>query len=133
MRIFKRILLILSALVLLFGAAAGFFGYKTRLEKNEVLRSCAPDGSRELTVYMIGEPDWPYGYTHCRFELKEGKEMICGTAFDVANDGAPVGKESFSVTWDTESVSVTVSGEEQPDTLYTITFDGKCRQKNGNT
>lgn len=42
--------------------------WRTSFAKTEILTSASEDGTASLTVYMIGEPDWPFGPTHCRFD-----------------------------------------------------------------
>lgn len=35
----------------------------------------------------VGEPDWPFGYSHARFVLKHDGSTVTKYKFDVANDG----------------------------------------------
>ncbi|MBR3866750.1 MAG: hypothetical protein IKM54_03025, partial [Butyricicoccus sp.] len=86
----------------------------------EVLASASDDGQYSLTVSMIGEPDWPFGPTHCRFDLEKYGKRILRHSFSVRNDGASVSENNFTVVWNPDSVSVLVTGEEQPEDTYIL-------------
>ena len=90
----------------------------------EVLASASDDGQYNLTVSMVGEPDWPFGPTHCRFDLKKDGKRILRHPFSVRNDGANVHESNFTVVWNVDSVTVLVTGEEQPEETYILCFDG---------
>lgn len=92
--------------------------------KTEILTSSADDGSYRLIVYMIGEPDWPFGATHCRVDLFHDDRKITEYSFSVMNDGANVQKGNFHIIWDTDHVTVIASGSEQSDKIYVFHYDG---------
>ena len=62
---FVLLMIILAMSTLLIGGIK----YQSTYEKTEIMRSLSDDGQYTLFVYMIGEPDWPFGATHCRFAL----------------------------------------------------------------
>ena len=90
----------------------------------EVLSSASADGQYSLAVSQIGEPDWPFGPTHCRFVLKKDGKRILRHSFSVRNDGVSVTENNFSVIWNPNDVIVLVTGEEQPEETYILCFDG---------
>lgn len=111
---------ILAALLLL----AGIFTYVTRYKITDVDHSSSDDGQYEVIFQAVGEPDFPFGDSHARIVLKHNGGIITKHKFDVANDGAILYPENWSVHWDENCVKVIISGEEQPDDLYTCFFDG---------
>lgn len=103
----------------------GSFTYITRYRINPVDSSVSPDGKYELLFQQVGDPDWPFGYTHARLMLKNESETIAKYPFDVANDGGAVQSDSWQVAWKDSYVEVVISGEEQNDEQYILYFDGK--------
>ena len=99
------------------------FTYKTKYCKTEVTKSMSPDGRHTLIIFMIGEPDWPFGPTHCRYDFYEGtmiKEKYSDTVF---NDGKNACDGDFEIYWQEECVNLVVHGEEQKDKEFTFFFD----------
>ena len=74
---------ILAALLLLIGS----FIYATRYRISDVDAATSPDGKHEIVFQAIGEPDWPFGYSHARIVLKRNGGIVTKRKFDVANDG----------------------------------------------
>ena len=103
-----------------------FAGIKWRISyaKTEILTSSSDNGSYHLIVYMIGEPDWPFGATHCRFDLFNDNRKITEYSFSIMNDGGNVHEGNFHITWNTDHVTVLVSGSEQSDEIYELNYDG---------
>ena len=97
----------------------------TKYRVNSVDSSTSQDGKYELLFQQIGEPDWPFGYTHARLVLKDELGTIAKYSFDVRNDGASVHSDSWQVIWKEDSVEVVISGKEQNDEQYILYFDGK--------
>ena len=89
----------------------------------------SPDGTYELSFQQVGDPDWPFGYTHARLVLKNGKRVIIKQSFDIADDGAKASINSWNVNWKDTSVEVVISGTEQDDVLYVLKFDGSVDRK----
>ena len=69
-------------------------------------KSTSPDGTYELSFQQVGDPDWPFGYTHARLVLKNGKRVIIKQTFDIADDGAKATINSWNVDWKDTSVEV---------------------------
>ncbi len=112
----KRILAIILVILVAAAVAVGSIIYVRDYRKTKVFTS--QSGSSTMTVYMVGEPDFPFGKTDCRLVLKtKGKDTV-KEDFSVANDGAVVTEENFSVEWKDNSVRLRVTGSEQEITSY---------------
>lgn len=122
-KLFIALLCIASVLALLFGG----FTYVTRYKITDIDSSISDDGQYEVIYQAVGEPDWPFGYSHARIVLKHDGKTIIKRKFDVANDGGVLHSDSWSVSWEENCVKVIISGEEQPDILYSFHFDGTVR------
>ena len=114
---------ILAALLLLIGS----FIYVTRYKIADIDAATSPDGEHEIVFHAVGEPDWPFGYSHARIGLKRNGETVTTHKFDVANDGGILHPENWRVRWEENCVKVIISEEEQPDAFYTYYFDGTVR------
>ena len=108
---------------------AGRFIYVTRYKTNVVASSASPDGQYELLFEQIGEPDWPFGYTHAELVLKDESKTVAKLSFDVANDGGIIDAENWNVTWKESCVEAVISGEEQSDNQFVLYFNGKTESK----
>lgn len=104
--------------------------YRTSYAKTEVETLFSIDGEYKLVIYEIGEPDWPFGSTHCRFILYENNKKINKMDFLIKNDGASAHSENFKVHWETDNVRIMVCGAEQDDILYYLYFDGNTDRNN---
>ena len=111
-----------AAIIIVFIAA---FTYKTKYCKTEVLQSISPDERFNLKIYMIGEPEWPFGPTHCRYDFCEGKRILEKYSDTIFNDGKIAVTEDFEIYWQKDSVNLIVHGEEQDDKTVTFFFDGR--------
>ena len=111
---------ILAALLILIGS----FIYATRYRISDIDAAASPDGEHEIVFQAVGEPDWPFGYSHARIVLKRNGAAVTKHQFDVANDGGVLHPENWSVRWEENGVKVMISGEEQPDAFYTSFFNG---------
>ena len=116
---------IIAVLGLMLAGLIGSVTYTTKYRVNSVDSSTSQDGKYELLFQQIGEPDWPFGYTHARLFLKDELGTIAKYSFDVRNDGASVHSDSWQVIWKEDSVEVVISGKEQNDEQYILYFDGK--------
>ena len=114
---------IMAAIAFVFACLLGDLIYDTRFKINPVDKSTSPDGTYELLLQQVGDPDWPFGYTHARLVLKNGKRVIIKQTFDVADDGAKATINSWNVDWKDTSVEVIISGTEQDAVLYVILFN----------
>ncbi len=120
----KNLLKILLVVLLISISLFGYIKYKKSYSKKLVETSLSDDGSYILNIFMIGETDFPYGKTHCRFNLTRFSIEISKLSFDIADDGANASENNFNITWNDEYVSIIVSGSEQEDVTYNLYFDG---------
>lgn len=121
----KSILTIVLVILLTAGTVIGGTVYKTRFRPVETVTGISPDGLYTLRVCMLGEPDFPFGATHCRAELTEGGKTVTRFRFDVLNDGKTVDETNFSIRWYDGKVTLDVNGEEMTPVSYDLFFDGK--------
>lgn len=128
-KIIKTLCIIVAVVLTVIIVLIGSFIYVTDYRISDIDASVSPDGKYELIYQNIGEPDFPYGYAHVRLILKCGQETITEHRFDVADDGGSPTAEQWNVDWENSCVRVTVSGEEQPDYLYILYFDGTVKSK----
>ena len=98
--------------------------YITKYKIHEIDSSVSPIGSYELKFQQVGDPDFPFGHTHVRLLLKDGKQTVSKHRFDVANDGGNMNLGLWNVTWKDGFVEAVISGEEQQDYQVMLYFDG---------
>ena len=131
MRRLRGCLAAVGAVALCLAALAGGIWYRVEVAPTEVLTDASPDGAYELTIDMVGEPDWPFGATHCRFTLRREGRQILERAFSIQDDGAVARADNFAVRWRADGVQVVVSGSEQGDRVYVLGFDGSAEESEG--
>ena len=119
----------LAASCLLLVCLLGIFIYDMTYKINPVDVSSSPDGAYELSFQQVGQPDWPFGYTHVRLVLQKGKEKVITKSLDIADDGGNASANNWNVKWKDDSVEVSIYGDEQFDVLYTLNFDGTDERK----
>lgn len=120
----KVLLGVTSFILVLLLLSVGSLIYAVRYRVGDIDASVSPDGNYEVLFQSVGEPDWPFGYSHARVLLKSGKRTISKYRFDVANDGMILHPDNWKVKWEEVCVHVTISGEEQDDNRFTLFFDG---------
>ena len=113
-------LIFMMLLIILFAG----YKYRTTYAKTEIMTETSEDNQYTLKIYMIGEPEWPFGATHCRLELFKDSKRIIKCPIDIYDDGAIVHEDNFDIRWHEDNVTVTVSGSEQDDNRYILFFDG---------
>ncbi len=112
----KRVLIVILAVLIAAAITVGSIIYVRDYRKTKVFTSVS--GNSTMTLYMVGEPDFPYGSTSCRLVLKtKGKDTV-KEDFSVKNDGAPVTEDNFTVEWKDNSVRLRVTGSEQEINSY---------------
>ena len=100
------------------------FEYELNYKKTVCDTAISPDEKYQITLMAIGEPDWPFGSASGRLVLKEGKDKISQTDFELHNDGGSISSSCWEVTWYEDYVEVILSGEEQFDEQVILYFDG---------
>ncbi len=117
----------LALIVLIIAIYAAAVRYTTEHKPHEIAVYSAADGVYTLTIYQIGEPDWPFGKTDCRLQLKRGDKTIVKLDMSIQDDGANAGEHNFTVDWHTDNVTVTAKASEQQDKEYVLYFDGTAK------
>ena len=83
------------------------------------------NGQYVVELQATSSPDWPFGSQDGRIVLKDNKnKKICSVDFSLSNDGKSMCESNWKVDWSEESVIVTIMGEEQPDALYRLYYNG---------
>ena len=103
--------------------------YITELEETQVNEFYSDDGKYTLTMYQVGDPDFPFGAVSGKFVLKENTEVINTYHFSVADDGAGLQHNVPAIRWTDDSVMAIVSGSEQKDQLYIMYYDGTAEER----
>lgn len=124
MKILKILGMGFLAMVALLVLLWGNFTYVTTYKITDIDTSASPDGTYELVFQAVGEPDFPFGASHAQIVLKQGNRVVSKRKFDVANDGATLWPENWTVQWQEDCARVLVHGEEQNDALYIFYFNG---------
>jgi hypothetical protein len=124
----KKIGRFLLVVLIVLAVSEAVFVYRTSFAKTEIITSASDDNSYQLIVYMIGEPEWPFGATHCRFDLFHSGKRLIKHPFSIQDDGAVAHESNFHVTWGEDHVTVIASGSEQKDKEYVLNFDGTVGQ-----
>lgn len=124
MKTIRFLSLTAAVIFLLLLLLLGGFYYKTQLELTPVVKEISPEEEAELTIYMVGEPAWPFGPTDCRFDLEVAGKRVVKYGFSIHEDGAPASAGNFSVTWKQDYVEILVRASEQYAQTYILCFDG---------
>ncbi len=83
------------------------------------------NGQYVVELQATSSPDWPFGSQDGRIVLKDNNnKKICSVDFSLSNDGKSMCESNWKVDWSDESVIVTIMGEEQPDALYRLYYNG---------
>ncbi|MDO4978017.1 MAG: hypothetical protein Q4E53_12235 [Eubacteriales bacterium] len=120
--IINSILIVGALLLFLYGAME----YKTQYAKTEIVTYDTNKGYK-LIIYMIGEPEWPFGPTKGRMELYDESDRISECNYVLHDDGCITQKDNFEVKWTEDSVVVRAMAQEQEDVYYQLYFDGEVK------
>ena len=124
MKLLKKVMLVFLAIGTVLALLFGSFIYKVKYKISDIDSDISVDGSYEIVFQAIGEPDWPFGYSHARLVLKDGNRIISKYRINVANDGGTLSQDNWNVSWQDSCVQIMICGEEQGDELYALYFDG---------
>ena len=83
------------------------------------------NGQYVVELQATSSPDWPFGSQDGRIVLKDNNNIkISSVDFVLSNDGKSMCESNWKVDWNEESVIVTIMGEEQKDSIYTLYYNG---------
>ncbi|MBO5209380.1 MAG: hypothetical protein J6B68_08550 [Lachnospiraceae bacterium] len=120
----KIVSLIIGIIVGLLLILLGSLWYVTKWKYTDIDTQISPDERCQLMLQMKGEPEWPFGSTYGRIIVKYDDKIINKLEFEIADDGAMLGKENWSVVWGVAGVQVTLMGSEQYNQVLQILYDG---------
>lgn len=124
MKLLNKVLLVFLIIGAGLALLLGSFIYITEYKVSDIDSEISADGNHEIIFQAVGEPDWPFGYSHARLVLKDKNRVISKYKIEVANDGGTLYPENWNVSWQDSCVQIIIYGEEQDDGLYTLYFDG---------
>ena len=120
----KKLLIVLILTVLVFAVICAIFIYSSRYRLREVASyDCPFSEDVTLTIFMQGEPVFPYGPTYCRAILRVNGRIFSREDITLPNDGAAAGEENFSVRWEKDRVYITARADEMEDTQFVLFFE----------
>lgn len=122
-RIMKIVLYSISMIIVLIAIFWICFWYVTNYKVVTCDTSVSPNEKYKLMLQSVGEPDWPFGSASGRLVLKEGKNKISQSDFELQNDGVSIIRSCWKVIWYEDFVEVILSGEEQPDEKVVLYFN----------
>ena len=109
--------LVLAAMILLLLL---LFKYEMSWKITNVGVEESPDKRYSVLFQAVGEADWPFGYSHAKVTVKDGKKTIESFREDIADDGGQFRPDNYSVEWMKYGVIITFMGSEQPDRGSTV-------------
>lgn len=121
----KVIIVVFSIVGWLAVFSVAYLLYLVEWQENEIGSYTFGDTGYELTILQIGDPDWPFGYAHCRMDFTRGEEIVSAQCVDIDNDGAPAASGNFHVHWFADFVRVVVTRRGQIRELCDLYYDGK--------
>ncbi|MCR5775391.1 MAG: hypothetical protein K6G42_09940 [Lachnospiraceae bacterium] len=124
-KVIKTVLIILGAfvvLILLFGL---MIKYEMSWRLSEVGREKSPDGRYNILFQSVGEADFPFGQSHAKVTVYDGKNEITSFREDISDDGAAFRPDNYSVEWTKYGVVITFKGSEQADKEVEVFYDGR--------
>ena len=113
------LVLVVAATAVLFAAAV----LKYRMDYRRTPVVSFTEGGREVKVYQIGDPQFPFGQTRGRLVLLNDGRKVASVDFEVSDDGAVLQPQNFRVDWKADRVEITVYGSEQEPETITLEFD----------
>ena len=119
----KRFLIITGSVLAALAAGASFLRYQTAGKKTVLFEIPSEDGVHTLIVYMIGEPDFPFGSVTCEAALFSEGKCIRSETFTMPNDGKIPDESSIEVFWQDDSVTVIAHPEEADDRKFVLSFE----------
>ena len=78
-----------------------------------------------LTPAIESSSPFMFGPQDGRIVLKKGGKKVQTEDFWIANDGKYMSDSNWNVAWETDRVTVTISGEEQPDDVHLLCYQSE--------
>lgn len=106
--------MLLSGVIILTAVSVTLY----RNRRTEIVTSLRADHS--VVIYMVGDPDFPFGSTHCLAVLKKGRKIIQKQSIELKNDGKTADASNFAIIWNDDSVIIRANAEEMADEEYVM-------------
>ncbi|MBQ5535091.1 MAG: hypothetical protein IIU07_07325, partial [Lachnospiraceae bacterium] len=117
---------IILAILVAFGLALLLWiKYMVSWRITDVGSETSPDGIYRLRFQAVGEADFPFGPSHAKVTLYDGREKLQSFREDISDDGGAFRPDNYSVEWMPYGVVITFSGSEQPDREVEVFYDGR--------
>lgn len=125
-RIIKIILMCVLFIFLVLAILVGGLVYVMEYKVTEVGVETSYDGKYEVVFSQIGEPQFPFGSTSVRIEVREKNgEKIDQIEASIRDDGASLHESNWQVDWYPAGLDITLMGSEQEDDIYTVYYEGE--------
>ena len=124
-KIVKAIAITIGSLLLIIFVFLLSLKYQMSWKITNVGLEKSPDGRYSVLFQAVGEADWPFGYSHAKVTVKEGKRVIESFREDIADDGGQFRPANYSVEWMKYGLVITFMGSEQADREKVIFYDGR--------
>lgn len=124
-RVFKTLLITFGSIIVIILLFLLLLKYEISWKISNVGREVSPDGRYSVLFQSVGEADWPFGYSHAKVTVYDGKKKIKSFREDIADDGAAFREDNYSVSWMLYGLVITFKGSEQGDREEEIFYDGR--------
>lgn len=121
---FIKYIIIFSVILAMLGAISLTFKYYRDKKLIFIASSVSPDSKYEVVLHQRGA--WtavsPFGPSNVKVSLKdkESNKTLEEVFSSIANDGAALYEDNWTVVWYEKQVEVTLHGCEQEDELYIL-------------
>ncbi len=124
-KVIKGFLLILAVFCVTVAALFLALKYEMSWKLTDVGLERSPDGRYSVLFQAVGEADFPFGCSHARVTVYDGKKELTSFREDIADDGAAFRPDNYRVEWMPYGLVITFMGSEQGDREREIFFDGR--------
>jgi hypothetical protein len=126
-KIIKVLLGVLSGIIIFILIIWLLLVYAMNYAITDVDSKTSGDGTHSVILQSVGSPIF-FSAADGRFVLKEGNKTVIKYKFTLHDDGGVIRSSIWDVEWQSDSVSIIVSGSEQADQLYELYFDGHVEE-----
>lgn len=93
---------------------------------DRIPKTVAEENNGEYSVELQATSSpFMFGPQDGRIVLKKGGKKVQTEDFWIANDGKYMSDSNWNVAWETDRVTVTISGEEQPDDVHLLCYQSE--------
>ena len=121
----KKIIKVIGIFLLVLFVFGLFMKYQMSWKITNIGREQSPDGRYSVIFQAVGEADWPFGASHAKVTVKDGKRTVDSFFQDIYDDGVQFIPENYSVEWMKYGCIIHFIGSEQPDSEIEVFYDGR--------